>query len=173
MLQFQRTLRMLSSSGDIGMEKDGNVIACILSLFSPSKCQQTHWNFADLLESRYCDWRRIGQRRNCVSILYRSKRFFSFPQSPDRLWAPITILFGKYRVSFLGTKAARARRWPLIFSSADIINGWICASTPPTLFFICLEKKLLLCDTGSGAVEQSKWGKAVLRQPLFTPATPG
>jgi len=164
---------MLSSIGNRGMEKDGTGIAYILSLFSPSKFQQSHWNFAEFLASRYSEWLRTDQPRNCVSIPYTSKRFFSFPLGPDRLWDPITLLFGKYRGSFPVIKGTRAWRWPLMLSNADISNGSICTSTSPTLFFTCLEKNLLLFDRDTGAAEQSNWGKTMLRQPLFTPAIPG
>jgi hypothetical protein len=39
--------------------------------------------------------RRAGQLKESVFDSFRVKRFFSFPQRPDRLWGPLSLLFSE------------------------------------------------------------------------------
>jgi len=78
----------------------------------------------------------------------RSKRFFSSDHHPDQLWFPPSLLFSRLGAfSLVKQLVHEVEHSPL--SSAEVKNGWNCASLPPCMpswhvqgqlhvFYLCL-----------------------------------
>jgi hypothetical protein len=61
---------------------------------------------------RYSDRLHARRSRDQGSIPDRGKRFFSFPQRPDRLWGLPSLLSNGYLSSFPGRKVTGEWSWP-------------------------------------------------------------
>jgi hypothetical protein len=72
---------------------------------------------------------RLRAGRYGVQILVGTKIFFSSVKRPDYLWGPHSLLLNCYRSYFPGREFGNS-----LWSSAEVKNGWSCASVPP----ICL-----------------------------------
>jgi hypothetical protein len=66
------------------------------------------------------------------SIPGRSKRFFSMPQCPDRLWNQLSLLSNGYRGHFPRDKVDGASSKSLTSTSAEVKNG---RAIPPLAYF--------------------------------------
>jgi len=68
--------------------------------------------------------------------------YLTTPNRPDRFWAPLSLLFNRYRDSFPLVKRAELEAYHLSPSIARVKNEWTYTSTvPPYTFMAYLRTK--------------------------------
>jgi hypothetical protein len=81
----------------------------------------------------YINYRRVSfHTAREQSTPLRVMRFVSFPEPPDRLWGPPTLLFIEYLSSFPGVNRPGNEVDRLPSSSFEVKNEWSYTSTPNT-----------------------------------------
>jgi len=86
---------------------------------------------------------RAGHTRNWGLIPGGCKRFIAFPQLPDLLWGPPSVIFSGTGGCIPLDKKTVAWSWPLTLSVAEVKNEWMSASTP-LYDLVCLWEQFCL-----------------------------